>query len=235
MRYILLIFILFFSGCNQSDTTHNKVGVFGVKENGEQFLSYITNSKQKEKELKQTLDVKKMEINAKIEVEKIKAQKAVQVAKIKSTTSKDIAKTDSNTKIATTKLDVEALKEKSKMMLYAAAAFALVLIIGIIVLYLNFKKNRELKEKLHEREMEQREREREEKRLHKMLDLISDGKIPKELEKEVLINMTKSNRKLLEQFNLKIKIDIKNPFLFRMGFLLLKCIVFNSINRLFLK
>jgi len=196
LKYILITCALLFNGCNKSDSTQ-KVGVFGVSENGTQFLSYINNAKQKEKELKQTLDVKKMEINSKVEIEKIKAQKAVEVAQINSITSKDIAKTDSDTKIMTTKLDVEALKEKSKMMLYAAMAFALVFIVGIIILYINFTKNRELKAQLHEREMDQREKEREEKRLHKMLDLISDGKIPKELEKEVLINMTKSNRKLL--------------------------------------
>jgi len=190
LKYIFYIFLLVaFSGCQDIKQSESQVKVFG---NNNLFKNST-----KEAEIKNRLEIKKLETQAKVEIAKIQSNSQLEIAKINSKTSKDIANTDADVKIKTTKLDVEALKTKSKITLYIAIAFAVVLIIAIIVFYLNSKKNRELKEKLHLKEMEHKQRELEEKRLHKMLDLIADGKISKDVEKEVLLTMTRSNIKLL--------------------------------------
>ena len=196
IKYIISItIIIFFGGCQNN---RDNVKVFGDQNRtNKHFVSYISNKPKEDSAIQAKIKEKQLELQTQIEVEKIKAKQAVEVATIKSKTSKDIAKTDANTKIATTKLDVEALKEKSKMTLYSSIAFAVVFVIAIIVYYLNSRKNRELKEKLHQQEMIQRQKELEEKRLHKMLDLIADGKVSKDIEKEVLLTMTRSNIKLL--------------------------------------
>lgn len=198
LKYILFFIIIFFSGCQNN---HHDVKVFGDQNRvSKQFSAYISNQDKKAKEekiLEDKIKLKQLEVDAKLKAEKIKAQKDIEVAKITSNTSKEIAKVNKSTKIETTKIDAQALKEKTKIIMYISIAFGVIVIIAIIVFYLNSKKNRELKEKLHQQEMIQKQKELEEKRLHKMLDLIADGKVSKDIEKEVLLTMTKSNIKLL--------------------------------------
>ena len=173
MRYIALLFIvMFFIGCettssvSQTNDQFNKsnIKLFGNMNNK---IHLVEN---KEAILDKKLKMKELETKAKIEIAKINSKSQVEVTKLKTTATTTVAQTDANAKITTTKIDAAALKEKTKMTMYTAGAFIIVLIIGLIFLFLNMKKNRELKEKLHTQDMEFKHKELEEKRVHKIFE-----------------------------------------------------------------
>jgi hypothetical protein len=176
----------------------NGVQVYGQNKN---FLNYTSQAEQKikakELELAKKLELAKLENKTKLEIEKIKAQHQLEIQKLKSQSKVTIANTDATTKVKTSKIDAQVLREKTFMTMYISIAFAVVLIVGLVLLYFNAKKNRELKQQQHENEMMMKQKELEEQRLHKMLDLIADGKISKDVENEILLTMSRSNMKLL--------------------------------------
>ena len=85
---------------------------------------------------------------------------------------------------------------------YIVIAVVFFFIIALILLYLNSKKNRELKKALqeaqfiHERDL--REKEFEERRIHKILDLVSEGKLPASVKKEVILSLSSPKTNVIE-------------------------------------
>ncbi len=199
MRYIGLLFIfIFIIGCqkgyqdedNKAHFNQSNIKLFGNMNNK---IHLVEN---KEAILDKKIKMKELETKAKIEIAKINSKSQVEVTKLKTTASTTVAQTDANARITTTKIDAQALKEKTKITMYTAGAFIVVLIIGFIFLFLNSKKNRELKQMLHAQDMEFKHKELEEKRVHKMLDLIANDKVGPELQKEILLSMTKQKESI---------------------------------------
>jgi len=212
-----LITILFLSGCRESHSDsreltmlngHNIVKAKGVNPNS---LAYQSEEKAKDRET--TLTISKIESNAKIEIAKIESQNRLEMAKVNANSKEEIAVTNSHTKIKTSEIDAINKKEDIQSKLYITIAIIILVMLALILLYLNNKKNRELKAKLHqeqlEHEKELREREFEERRIHKMLELVADGKLNEQMEQEVIHSLTKPKTTTIEAVEDVIEIEEK--------------------------
>ncbi len=192
---IFLFMLLMFTGCTQNDT-QQRVSLMGEKSTA---LELKNADKQQDRLNK--LELSKIEASTKIELEKIKSQNQLQIAKLNATTQTQIAQTDSQTKIQTSQLDAKTQKENMQYMVYIVIAVIVVIIVALILLYLNSKKSRELQKKLHEEKLKHerilKEKEFEEQRLHKVLELVAEGKLPKNIQEEVILSISKPKKKTL--------------------------------------
>jgi len=200
-RFIFLLLLMAFVGCNES-TSNEKVslmGVDGTKVNPNS-LAYI--SAEKNEDRKNKIEVSKVEANAKIEIAKINSENLLHIAKINAQTQQEIAKSDSVTKITTSELDAKSKTESMQYTVYIVIAVVILLIIALILLYLNSKKNRELQTKLQTEKLKHeqilKERELEEQRVHKVLELVAAGKLPSNIEEEVLLSISKPKSRGVE-------------------------------------
>jgi hypothetical protein len=192
---ILSLTIVFFtSGCQDNASKAYLLNGQGVNPNS---LAYKANNKAQDRQNK--LKISKMDSDTKIQIAKIESNNNLLIAKVKADATKEVAQTDSNTKIQTTKIAAMTKKEDSQMTFYIAIALVLVVMIALILLFLNNKHNRELKAKLHEdklkQELDLKEREHHEQRLHKMLDLIADGKLSPKIEEEIILSISNDTAK----------------------------------------
>ena len=191
-----LTLMLFTTGC-QNDAS--KAYLMNKKEINPNSLAHKANNEAKNRENR--LKLSKIDSDTKIQIEKIKSDNKLLIAKIEADTTKEVAQTDSTTKIQTSKIEVTTKKEDSQMTFYIAIAIIIVIVIALILLYLNNKHNRELKAKLHEEKLKQelaiKEREHHEQRLHKMLDLVADGKLSPKIEEEIILSISNDTPKTL--------------------------------------
>jgi len=145
-------------------------------------------------EHKNKVELSKIEADTKIELEKIRSQNELSIAQINAQTQKEIVKEESKAKIETSQMEVAVKKESVKYGVYVAIAVIILLMLALYLLYLNAKKNRELKQQLHEEKLKHeqflKEKELEEQRLHKLIELAADGKLPKNIESEVILSLS---------------------------------------------
>ena len=202
---ISLLIVLSITGCQES-SNKNRVALMGGYINANpgvnpNSLAYISAKNNKERLNK--IEISKIDSNAKIEIAKIKSNNQLLIAKVNADTQKEVAKTDSATKIQTSQIDALTKKDDIRSDLYITIVVILALVIAAYLLYLNNKKNRELKNKLHQdtlrHEQILREREHEENRLHKILELVEKGKLSPDMETEVISSLTKPKQNLLKQ------------------------------------
>jgi hypothetical protein len=143
---------------------------------------------------KNRVELSKIEADTKIELEKIRSHNELTIAKINAETKKEIVKEESKTKIKTSQMEVAVKKESAKYSVYIAVAVILLLMLALYLLYLNAKKNRELKKQLHDEKLKHeqflKEKELEEQRLHKLVELAANGKLPQNIESEVILTLS---------------------------------------------
>ena len=210
MRYlasfIFLVSIIFFTGCregassqqarrihllNPPQTTNN---ITGINPN-----SLANKSADSALERENQLKLSKIEAEARVEIEKIKSENQLQIAKINAEAQKRVAETDLKAKVQTSQIDAKTSKETIQYSIYIVITIALLVLAVFILLYLNAKKNRELKKQLHDEKLRHeqflKEKELEEQRVHKLLELIASGKVAKNVEKEVILSIAKPKPK----------------------------------------
>ncbi len=198
---VLILITLAFSGCQDSRYIKQQKPVMingyhvGVNPN-----SMANKAQDKSKDRQNKLEISKIDSNTKIEIAKIKSNNQLQIAKVQAIAKTDVAKTDSTTKIQTTKIEATTKKDDLQNSLYITIAVVVLVIFALFLLYLNNKKSRDLKVKLqkdqlfHDRLL--KEREYEEQRLHKMLQLVGNGKLSPEMEEKLIISLTKPREDL---------------------------------------
>jgi len=196
-----ILFLIFMSGC-QSETSNSGAYLMNQKSINQKPVSNKLVTKKNVKDKKDNLELSKINAHTKIEIEKIKSTNRLLVAKIQAQTNKEIAYNRAKTKVQTTEIDAIAKKEATKITLYITITILLVIIIALYLFYLNSKHNRELKEKLHKdkltQEMNLKSREHHEQRVHKMLDMVADGKLSPEMQEEIIVSISKENPKTIE-------------------------------------
>ena len=195
---LILLTVVFFGAC-QSDSVKN------ARLMGQQNpKSVVAKAKESALERKNKIELAKIDAQTKIEVEKIKANKDVEVTKLKTQTQKELGIRTAATQLELKKIDAKREKENSYLKVIVAVFFGLIVLIILYVWSKHKKKKLELeilleKERLiHNKEL--KERELQEQRLHKMIDLAADGKLPKEFEEKLLLqfeNEKKGNSKRL--------------------------------------
>ena len=158
-------------------------------------LGYRLADKQKERETR--LELSKIEAKTKIEIEKIKSQNKLKIVQVQSNTTKEVAQTDYKTKVETSKIDALTKKETTMVTIYITVAVSVVLLIGMLLIYFNNKKERELKNKLLQDQLRHeemlREKERQEQRLLKLIELAGDKKLSPKMEEAIILSLGVSN------------------------------------------
>ncbi|WP_297439871.1 hypothetical protein [Sulfurimonas sp.] len=195
----IFILIFVFLGCQEN--TKEKVHLMGAQKN-----SYIYSpANENDKNRKNQVKISNINAKTKIEIAKIEAENKALIAKLEAATSQEVAKTDSKTKIQTAVIDSSVKKDGIKSTTYIAIAIIILLIIALFIFYFNSKKNRELKAKLNKEKIDKdiliHERELTEKRFHKILDLVGEGKLSEEVEQDVIKSLTNpkgSDTKIIE-------------------------------------
>jgi ABC-type multidrug transport system fused ATPase/permease subunit len=201
MRLIgsVLIVSFLFLGCQEGSNHHASLLGDQKKNDTKNVLRY--KNEQRAKELQNKLEISKIEAQTKIEVAKVQSQNQLKIAQVKAVTDKDIAKYDYEAKVKTSEIDARTTKETMRYMVYIAGGFFIVFLIWLFFHYLSTKRKRELERQMHEQRLRHeqflKERELEEQRVHKLLDLLGDGKIPENMQKEVIQKIAPSNKRKL--------------------------------------
>lgn len=203
MRIVMFVFLaVVFLGCGggSSSNTHKQITLMGntqgvvQKKEGVNPHSLAYESADKALERENKLKVSKIESKTKVEIEKIKSQNQLDIAKIDAETKKAIAQTDYKAQVKASEMRAKMYKENMRYIVYIVVAVALIVIVGLILLFLNAKKNRELQKRLHEDKLRHeqflKDKELEEQRVHKLLELIASGKVAKNVEKEVILSIS---------------------------------------------
>ena len=205
MRLVILSLTLIFliTGCGEG-SSRNSASYSGslINSNGVNPNSIAHKSQEKVEERKNKIELSKIDSNTKIEIAKIKSENNLLIAKVNADANKEVAKTDSTTKIETTKIKAVTKKEDTKMTFYIAIAVVVVIVFALLLIFLNSRHNRALKAKIHKEKLQQeldlKEREHHEQRLHKMLELVADGKLSPEMEEEIILSISKPEKKTIE-------------------------------------
>jgi len=199
--YISLLTVLLMTACSDSKS-EKKVSLMGDDSIKVEKNSFVYKSQENQNERKNKVELSKIDATTKIEIAKIQSNNNLLIAKVKADAKKDVAHTDSITKIQTTKIDSVTKKDDIQSNLYITIALILVLSFALFLLYLNNKKNRELKTKIHQDDLKHeqllKEREYDERRLHKMLDLVAEGKLSGDMAEEIITSLTKPKRNIIE-------------------------------------
>jgi len=198
MKTILLTLLITFTFTACQESTHRR-DITLLNATKEQKKEIDAKLKEKELERKNKLELQKLNAKTKIEIAKIESTNKLAIAKIDSDTKKEVASTDAKTTIEKSKIESLTKKEDIAYKLYITLAIIFVALIALVLLYLNNKRNRELKNKLHKEQLEHelrvREREHEERRLQKMLELVADGKLAPHLQEQVVLSLTGATQK----------------------------------------
>ena len=214
MRITIFMFLaVVFLGCggSSSSNTHKQISLMGngdgtvEKKEGVNPHSLAYESADKALDRNNKIKVSKIESKTKVEIEKIKSQNQLEIAKIDAETKKAIAQTDYKAQVKASEVRARMYKENMRYIVYIVGAIALVVIIGLILLFLNAKKNRELQKRLHEDKLRHeqflKDKELEEQRVHKLLELIASGKVAKNVEKEVILSISSTKPSYIHDVN----------------------------------
>jgi hypothetical protein len=212
---LFILFLLF--GCQQQyghSNPHLSLLNQTSKEKKQQdySLGYRLADKQKERETR--LELSKIEAKTKIEIEKIRTENQLKIAQVQANTTKDVAHTNYKTKVETSKIDALTKKEDTIVTIYITIAISITIIFGMILLYLNNKKERELKNKLLQDQLRHeemlREKERQEQRLLKLIELAGDKKLSPKMEEAIILSLGVSNDVIEAQIEHKESEDDKS-------------------------
>lgn len=181
-----IVFGFIFFGCSD---TNKKIQL--LDEN------YQTSTKKETKENIQQqsndtkIEISKIEAQNKLEIAKVEANNLMEIQKVKSATTKEIALADAKIK-----------SEDTKVTIYIATIVGFLIFVLIVIIYLNSKKNREMNLKLHQAKLKQEkeiaDRDLEEKRLQMMIDLVTNDKLPKEMQEELVSLMGKKSNLIID-------------------------------------
>jgi hypothetical protein len=202
--YFIIFFyvVLTLSGCQETTKTASLMGDNKKDTTKVNPNSLVYTSKDKAQERINKIELAKIDAQAKIEVAKIKSKKDLEIAKIDAGTKKVVADKNAMTLIEKAKMEIQAMKEGNKTKMIMAIVFGVVMLFAILLWYLHKRKSLDLQAKieaerlLHEKEL--KEKELQEQRLHKVLDMAVAGKLPQEIQKEVISAITNNNKKLIE-------------------------------------
>ena len=187
----ILLSLTLFSGCGSDTSKHPKL--MHVKENVNPN-SIVVRAQEQALERKNKIELAKIEAKTKVEVEKIKAEKDLKVAKLQTQTQKELGIKTATTQVEMKKIDAKVKEKSSYILLIIAAIFGLILLFVFYMWYKHKKRQIEIEVQLEkerlEHQKELKEREFQEQRLHKMIDLAADGKLPKQIEQELLLQIT---------------------------------------------
>lgn len=184
-KFLYLIgFVLFISACDSSKKVDSSdIDVLTQKIDLKDDLQKRNNDTK--------IEISKIEAQNKLEIAQVQAVNQIEIQKVKSETTKDIALAD-----------VKAKSEDTKVIIYISSVVGILLLVLIVLIYKNSKKNRDIKLKLHEAELKQQkdiaEREIEEKRLQMMVDLVTNDKLPKEMQEELVSLMGKKSNLIID-------------------------------------
>nr|WP_321268131.1 hypothetical protein [uncultured Sulfurimonas sp.] len=197
-----ILIILFTTGCQESSSKKNNISLMDGYRDGVNPNSVAYKNADKQKDRQNKVDIAKIDSDAKIEIAKIQSQNQVLIAKVNADAKKEVAQTESTTKVKTSEIDAITKKDDIQTNLYITIAIIIAVLIAMLLLYLNNKRSSALKEKLHNDKLKHeqllKEREFEEQRLHKMLDLVKEGKLPSNMQEEIILSLTKSKTNLIE-------------------------------------
>ncbi len=198
--FLSLLILLVLTAC-QDSSSKNKVSLMGAPKDGVNPNSLAYRSANGQLERKNKLEISKIDSKTKIKIAEIQSQNQLHIAKLNVEAKKSIAVTDSSTKIQTSQIDALTKKDDIQNSLYITMAIIIAVVLALFLLYLNNKKNRDLKDKIHKENLEHeqllKEREYDEKRLHKMLELVENGKLSPDMQEEVISALTKPNQNLI--------------------------------------
>lgn len=184
-----LVLIMFIAGCKDSLSRDNAY-----------LMSNKTHNIKKESS-DNKIKLAQIDNNAKINIAKIKSANNIALAKLKAASMENLAQIHAATAIKTATINIAAQKQSMKIKTYIFLGVTLVMLLMIYVYYLVSQKNRELRAKMHEEKLqhnlELKEREYFEQRLHKMIDLAADGKLPPDMQQEVIRSLQHQNQKLI--------------------------------------
>ena len=196
-----LLIVLSITGCqNSSSNKKNDIHLMGYKDGvNPNSLAHVSADKQKDRLSK--IELSKIDSDTKIKIAEINSGNQLLIAKVNADAQTDIAQTDSTTKIKTSQIDATTKKDDIQSSFNIVIIISLLFAFALLLFYLNSRKNRELKRKLQEDKLQHekllKEREYDEQRLHKMLDLVKDGKLSQEMEDEIIASLTKPKTNLL--------------------------------------
>ncbi len=204
---ISIILLLSISGCQESSYRgHNTPSL-----NSNHYITSSRNNPnslsnkaiERDKDRKDKLEMSKIKSNTQIELAKINSNNRLQIAQVNANATKEVAQTNSKTEIKTSEIDAITSKANMQNQFYIILALILAVTIGFLLLFINNKKNRDLKNKLYQDQLNHeillKEREHEERRLIKMLDLVSEGKISPIMEEEIILSLTQPKQKKIEE------------------------------------
>jgi len=199
--FVVFILVFFMIACNNSHE-NKKVRLMGesAKVVNPNRMEFLANDKNKERQNRVALS--KIEADTKIKIAQIDSKNQLTIAKLNADVKKKIAESNAATKIQTTQLELKVREENQRYMIYIAIVVILLLIIALILLYFNSKKNREFQRKLQEEKLKHeqflREKELEEQRFHKIMELAAAGKLPKSIEKDVVLSISQSKNNIID-------------------------------------
>ncbi|MEA3227469.1 MAG: hypothetical protein U9P38_00190 [Campylobacterota bacterium] len=199
---ISLIILLAVSGCQESSHTRGYVPTLNHQKSGVNENSLAYRTQEIAKEQKNRVEISKINSDTQIEIAKIESENRLKIAEIDADAKKDVAHKKSVTEIKTSEIDALTSKATMQNRFYITLAIIFSVTIAFILLFINNKKNRDLKNKLYQDQLRHeemlKEREYEERRLIKMLDLVSDGKLSPIMEEEIILSLTQPKHKQIE-------------------------------------
>ena len=195
--YFLILatfFTLFLNACQQN--TQHKPYVIGMEKKegvNPNSMAYVVQDKiiEQANERKKLLELKKLETEADIKMTQIQSQKDLEIAKIDSQTKKEIAH-----------VNVAAKKEDSKQTFYIAIAFASVVVFALLLWFFNAYRNRVLRVRLEKQRLEHelalKAKEIEQQKMDKLLELMANGRLPKEAKSQIVSALIASDATVIE-------------------------------------
>jgi len=198
---IIILTSMLLTGCQEGKGSkpYLKDGYIGAGVNPN---SAAFKAKDNALERENRIKMAEIEANSKIEIAKIESSKAVEVAKIDSEVKKEIAQKTATTTLEVTKIDSQTKEKESMVNLYIALGFLAALIIGIFLWFRHKRQALEVKTKLEEQRLRQelaiKEKELQEQRIQKVLELAISGKLPQEMQQEVISSLTQPETKVID-------------------------------------
>ncbi len=183
--------LMFIVGCKNS-----------LEHNNGAYVEYKNKDTFKKQSESNSVKLAKINANTKIDIAQIQSANSIKLATLKTKSMQRLANIKANTSIKTATINVMRAKQEMKLKTYLFMGITLIILVVLYIYYLINQRNRELRAKMHEdklkQEIELKEREYFEQRLHKMIDLAADGKLPADMQQEIIHLLQYKNQKLLD-------------------------------------
>ncbi len=204
--FVPFLALILFVGCQNNNNTrtlpaHSQLDYKqGVNPN-----SLASKAQDRAFERQTEIEISKINAKTQLEVAKINSQKELEVSKIETGAQKEIAKEDIRVKkeiaikqvdnsIEISKIQAQAKAHEEKINLYIALVFAFIVLIGIILWYLQRRKNIIIQAEHESARLKQellvKERELQEQKVLKIMDMAIHGQLPQNLQKDLIDSIT---------------------------------------------